>query len=99
MDTGNLYSYRVLWSEDADSFMGSCAEFPNLASFGQEQGAVLQGIENLVATAVAAMRHNGEEVPEPLAPRPARIMCVNRLTPEMEQQLAIDVTPAPSSRP
>jgi hypothetical protein len=61
------YTYRVVWSEEYNEFVGLCAEFPSLLWLDAEQGATLSGIVSLVKQIIAEMKANGESAPEPLS--------------------------------
>jgi len=60
------YTYRVLWSEEDQEYIGLCAEFPHLSWLGEEQAAALDGVVQLVADVFDNVEANGEIVPEPL---------------------------------
>lgn len=55
------YTYRVLWSEDDQEFVGLCAEFPSLSCLEMEQDAALHGIVRLVEDTIKDMIHNGKD--------------------------------------
>lgn len=38
------YTYRVIWSEEDQEFVGLCTEFPSLSWLEEEQDAALHGI-------------------------------------------------------
>lgn len=83
------YTYRVIWSEEDQEFVGLCAEFPSLSWLDEEQEAALRGIVSLVETTVADMTQAGEKIPDPIALRKFSGQFVVRTTPEMHRQLAI----------
>lgn len=83
------YTYRVLWSEDDQEFVGLCVEFPSLSWLEQEQDAALHGIVRLVEETVGDMKSNGEAIPEPLALKKYSGRFVVRTTPEIHRELAI----------
>lgn len=83
------YTYRVMWSEEDQEFVGLCAEFPSLSWLDGDQGAALRGIVELVGSVLEDMRANGENVPEPLALRKFSGRFVVRTTPEMHRTLAL----------
>ena len=84
-----LYTYRVLWSEQDQEFVGLCAEFSSLSWLEQDQSAALKGIVELVAQAVADMMANGEPVPEPLSLKHYSGKISLRTTPETHRALAV----------
>ena len=79
------YTYRVIWSEEDQEFVGLCAEFPSLSWLEEEQDAALHGIVRLVSDTLKDM----EAIPEPLSLRKFSGNFVVRTTPEMHRQLAI----------
>ncbi len=83
------YSYRVIWSEEDQEFVGLCAEFPSLSWLEEEQDAALHGIVRLVSDTLKDMEANKEPIPEPLSLRKFSGNFVVRTTPEMHRQLAI----------
>jgi len=83
------YTYRVIWSEDDQEFVGLCAEFPGLSWLEQDQGAALRGIVSLVKDSVADMAQSGETIPAPLALQKYSGKFQVRTTPEMHRQLAM----------
>ncbi len=83
------YTYRVLWSEDDQEFVGLCVEFPSLSWLEVEQDAALHGIVRLVEETVGDMKSNGEAIPEPLALKKYSGRFVVRTTPEIHRELAI----------
>ena len=60
------YSYRILWSEEDQNFVGQCMEFPSLSWLAKTQVGALQGIVGLVQETLADMKANDEELPHPL---------------------------------
>jgi hypothetical protein len=63
------YTYRVMWSEEDQEYIGLCTEFPSLSWLAASQGDVLSGITKLVADVLADMIKRKEAVPEPLSLR------------------------------
>ena len=83
------YTYRVIWSEEDQEFVGLCAEFPILSWLEEEQDASLPRIVRLVSATLKDMEANKEPIPEPLSLRKFSGNFVVRTTPEMHRQLAI----------
>ncbi len=88
------YTYRVIWSEEDQEFVGLCAEFPSLSWLEQDQEAALRGIVSLVKDTVADMESEGEKIPEPLALQKYSGKFQVRTTPEMHRQLAVQAAEA-----
>ncbi|WP_455475710.1 hypothetical protein [Bartonella sp. B17] len=63
----NHYTYRVLWSQEDEKYIGLCAEFPSLSWLSNQEENALKGIMNLVSEIVKDMQRNGEDVPIPLS--------------------------------
>ena len=82
------YTYRVLWSEEDNEFVGLCAEFPSLSWLDATQGAALEGVVSLVEQTVADMEDNGESIPEPLSLQKFSGKFMVRTTPEVHRRLA-----------
>jgi predicted HicB family RNase H-like nuclease len=83
------YTYRVLWSEEDNEFVGLCAEFPSLSYLDADMVAALQGIVDLVEQIVRDMAANNEPIPEPIATRQYSGKFQVRITPESHRMLAI----------
>ena len=83
------YSYRVLWSEEDQEFVGLCAEFPSLSRLAQDQAAALDGIVRSVAEAVQDMQAGGEAIPEPLSLKRYTGKISLRTTPAVHRALAL----------
>ena len=82
------YTYRVIWSEEDNEFVGLCAEFPSLSWLDAEQGTALAGMVSLVEQTVADMEASGEPTPEPLSLQKFSGKFIVRTTPEVHRRLA-----------
>ena len=94
MQDQNHYTYRVIWSEEDQEFVGLCAEFPSLSWLDKDQEAALRGIVALVKDTVADMESSGEKIPAPLALQRYSGKFQVRTTPEMHRQLAMQAAEA-----
>jgi predicted HicB family RNase H-like nuclease len=83
------YTYRVIWSEEDQDFVGLCAEFPSLSHLDETQIAAFNGITALVTDVVADVHANGEAPPVPIADRQYSGRFQVRTTPELHRRLAI----------
>lgn len=83
------YTYRVIWSEGDQEFIGRCAEFPSLSHLDQDQVSALKGIIALVTDVVSDMLESGEKPPTPIADRHYSGRFQVRTTPELHRRLAI----------
>lgn len=54
------YTYRIVWSEEDQEYVGLCAEFPSLSWVAGSPEEALRGIRKVVEEAVSDMKKNGE---------------------------------------
>ena len=83
------YTYRVTWSPEDNEHVGLCLEFPSLSWLAASPEEALSGIRQTVAEAVADMRANGEQIPEPLAEKHYSGEFRVRIPPELHRALAM----------
>ena len=88
------YSYRVIWSEEDNEYIGLCAEFPGLSWLEPIPEDALRGIRKTVADVVADMKANGEEIPEPIAVRQYSGKFMVRIPPELHRRLTMEAAEA-----
>ena len=84
------YTYRVMWSEEDQRYVGLCAEFPSLSCLATSQGDALSGITKLVADLLKDMIKSKEPVPEPLSLREFKGKIALRVPPEQHRELAME---------
>lgn len=84
------FTYRVMWSEEDQEFVGTCAEFPSLSWLNSTPEAALKGIRALVKSVVKDMQENGEKVPEPISSRKYSGKFMVRVPPEVHRHLAVE---------
>ena len=89
LDT-DKYTYRVMWSEEDEEFVGTCAEFPSLSWLKPTPEAALKGIRSLVKSVVQDMKENGEKIPEPISSRKYSGKFMVRVPPEVHRHLAVE---------
>ena len=53
------YTYRVVWSEEDEMYVGLCAEFGALSHLDDTPEAASAGIRSVVADAVGLLREDG----------------------------------------
>lgn len=90
MADADRYTYRVVWSEDDEEFVGTVAEFPSLSWLEEEQSAALSGITDLVAEVLEDMGKSGETPPPPLSERDFSGKFMVRTSPALHRRLAIE---------
>ena len=83
------YTYRVVWSEDDQEYVGLCAEFPSLSYLNESQTSAFKNIIKLVGEVVEDMVSNGENVPVPLSTKEFSGKFQVRIPPEQHRSLAI----------
>ena len=83
------YTYRVMWSEDDDEFVGLCAEFSSLSWLAPSAEAALKGIRSVVQKCLKDLEANGEDVPPAIATRKYSGKFMVRVPPEIHRQLAV----------
>ncbi|MDR0908948.1 MAG: type II toxin-antitoxin system HicB family antitoxin [Spirochaetaceae bacterium] len=65
-DLVDKYTYRVEWSEEDNTHVAHCLEFPSLMAHGATAGVALNEIENVVQESIKWMEEDNEVIPEPL---------------------------------
>jgi predicted HicB family RNase H-like nuclease len=84
------YTYRVTWSEEDQSYVGLCAEFPSLSWLASSQESALRGIRSVVAGVVADLKKNREPVPEALSTRRYSGKFMLRVPPDVHRKLTLE---------
>jgi predicted RNase H-like HicB family nuclease len=59
------YSYRIVWSQEDNEYVGLCNEFPSLSWLAATPEDALAGIRKIVAETINDMKSNGERIPQP----------------------------------
>ena len=88
------YTYRVLWSEEDNEYLGLCAEFPSLSWLASTSEKALKGICSVVKGCIADMNKSKEELPLPLSSRKYSGKFMVRVPPEVHRHLAIEAAEA-----
>jgi predicted HicB family RNase H-like nuclease len=88
------YTYRVMWSEEDNEYVGLCAEFPSLSWLASSPESALRGIRRVVADVVADMTKKGEAVPAPVASRRYSGKFMVRVPPDLHRRLATEAAEA-----
>lgn len=84
------YTYRVTWSAEDDSYVGTVAELPSLSWVESDQREALNGIIQLVRDVVDDLESEGEQVPVPLAERIFSGKFMVRIPPEVHRELVLE---------
>ena len=88
------YTYRVIWSEEDNEYVGLCAEFLLLSHLDETPEKAFAGIRQVVADALAILQEDGQPVPQPLATRHYSGTLTVRVPPETHRELAMDAAEA-----
>jgi predicted HicB family RNase H-like nuclease len=84
------YTYRVLWSDEDEEFIGLCAEFSSLSWLASTSEKALKGIRSVVKDCIADMNKSKEELPLPLSSRKYSGKFMVRVPPEVHRHLAME---------
>lgn len=82
------HTYRVIWSEEDEEYVGLCTEFPSLSWLDQTQEEALRGIRQLVADVIEDMTANNVDIPEPFSTRKFSGKFIVRIPPELHRRIA-----------
>lgn len=83
------YTYRVIWSEEDQEYVGLCAEFSSLSWLAETPEKALRGVRKVVKTCVDDLVSENEPVPEPLSLKQYSGKFMVRVLPEKHRMLAI----------
>ena len=67
--TSDKYTYRLLWDESKQRYLGVCSEFPDLKYEAISTIDALAGIQNRIAEEITSLARLKKPIPEPLAVR------------------------------
>ncbi|MBE9550155.1 MAG: toxin-antitoxin system HicB family antitoxin [Proteobacteria bacterium] len=84
------YTYRVMWSDSDQEFVGLCTEFPSLSWLSTTSAKALKGIQSVVKECVTDMSKNNEDIPAPISSRNFSGKFIVRVPPEVHRHLAIE---------
>ena len=84
------YTYRVMWSDEDEEFLGLCAEFPSLSWLAPTSEKALKGIRTVVKKCIAEMKNENEDLPLPISTRKFSGKFMVRVPPEVHRHLAVE---------
>lgn len=93
VDSGK-FSYRLVWSDEDQEYVGLCAEFPSLSWLADSAEGALKGILKLVKEIVEDMLSNGETVPQPISTKRFTGKFMVRVPPDVHRQLSLEAAEA-----
>ena len=88
------YTYRIVWSDEDQEFVGLCTEFPSLSWLHATMEGALKGIVEMVAEVLADMESAGEDIPQPISARSYSGKFLVRIPPERHRMLAQEAAEA-----
>ncbi|MBN1316130.1 MAG: toxin-antitoxin system HicB family antitoxin [Anaerolineales bacterium] len=94
MMRNDRYTYRVMWSEEDEEYVGLCVEFPSLSWLAQQPEEALSGIRQVVADVVDDLQANNEPVPEPISIKRFSGKFMVRIPPELHRKLVLEAAEA-----
>ena len=83
------YTYRVEWSEEDQTHVAHCLEFPSFKATGSTMEKALAEIKFVIAAAVEWMREGGEKVPEPFGTKQYKGNLTLRIPADLHRNIAI----------
>ncbi|MBF9015191.1 MULTISPECIES: type II toxin-antitoxin system HicB family antitoxin [unclassified Oceanispirochaeta] len=83
------YTYRVEWSEEDNTHIAKCLEFPSLMAHGATSVKALNEMEVVVTETIEWMGEDGEDIPEPFGLKKYKGNLTLRVPPELHKNLAI----------
>ncbi len=83
------YTYRVVWSQEDEEYVGLCVEFPLLSWLAPVPEDAFAGIRQVVAEVVEDMKATGDPIPEPLITRAYSGRILLRVPPGVHRDLTI----------
>ena len=85
----NKYTYRIEWSEEDNTHIARCLEFPSLAAHGHSIESALKEIESVVKETIKWMKEENEVFPKPLGEKKYKGNLTLRVPSEVHRSLAI----------
>lgn len=83
------YTYRIMWSEEDQEYVGLCLEFPGLSWLTKTPESAFRGIRKVVAEVLIDMKSNGETPPTPISSRKFSGKFMVRVPPDVHRELTI----------
>jgi predicted HicB family RNase H-like nuclease len=83
------YTYRVMWSDEDNEYVGLCAEFPGLSWLDETPEDALKGIRSIVKKCVKDLAQTGEPVPQAITTKQYSGKFMVRVPPEVHRRLVV----------
>ncbi|ELR98932.1 hypothetical protein [Gloeocapsa sp. PCC 73106] len=65
MGNYDKYTYKTIWSEEDQEFVGLCEEFPSLSYLNPDRHQAYEGIVNLAKDVILDLKSTDEPIPKP----------------------------------
>jgi predicted HicB family RNase H-like nuclease len=88
-DLIDKYTFRVEWSEEDNTHIARCLEFPSLMAHGKDSVEALNEIELVLSETIEWMKEENEPIPEPFGLKKYKGNLTLRVPPELHKTLAI----------
>ena len=85
----NKYTYRVEWSQEDETHISRCLEFPSLMAHGDNPELALREIEKVITETIRWMEKENEKIPEPFGLKQYKGNLTLRVPKELHKNLAI----------
>jgi len=85
----NRYTYREEWSEEDQSYIARCLEFPSLGTHGETPEDALAQMKSLLDGILDEMTENNEVIPEPFGLRKYKGSLSLRVPSDVHRSLTI----------
>ena len=66
MSSDDKYSFSVTWSDEDNSYLAICPEFPGLSAFGDDPAEALEEARIVLKSFIEVYAEDGMELPAPL---------------------------------
>lgn len=83
------YTYRIEWSEEDNTHIAKCLEFPSLMAHGETSEKALHEIEFVINETINWLKEENEDIPEPFGLKKYKGNLTLRIPPEVHRELAI----------
>jgi len=87
--SSDKYTYRVYYSEEDESFVATCAEFPSISWLEDSPSQALVGLLAAVDEILNDMKESNEPIPEPLTSAKYTGRITLRMPPDLHRRATI----------
>lgn len=88
------YTYRIIWSEEDQEYIGLCAELPSISWLSSNQTEAFKGIMKLTAKVIKDLEKDKAYIPEPISTKEYSGKFVVRVPPEIHRRLVLEAMEA-----